>query len=109
MIGNETIHNAWATKKKATRMCTCLCICEDLHVLNLHTHTHTHTHTQLEKMPIKASFCDNWYAACADDKFCAADDGDFFSCAAIYKVCVYVCVYVCVCVCVCACVSVRVT
>jgi hypothetical protein len=47
---------------------------------------------QLEKMPIKAGFCDNWYAACADDKFCAADDGDFFSCAAIYKVCVCVCV-----------------
>jgi len=40
---------------------------------------------QMEGMPIKASYCDAWYAACADDKFCASDEGDFFSCALEYK------------------------
>ena len=30
---------------------------------------------QIEGMPIQASFCDNWYAACQDDKFCASDGG----------------------------------
>jgi folate receptor len=41
---------------------------------------------QMEGMPIKASFCDGWLDACRDDMFCSADDGDFFSCAAIYEV-----------------------
>lgn len=40
---------------------------------------------QMEGMPIKASFCDGWLDACRDDMFCSADDGDFFSCAAIYE------------------------
>ena len=35
-------------------------------------------------MPIKASYCDAWYTACIDDKFCASDGGDFFSCAKEY-------------------------
>ena len=37
----------------------------------------------MEKMPIKASYCDSWFEACKNDKFCG--DGDYFSCAAIYK------------------------
>jgi len=44
-----------------------------------------HNAWQIEGMPIQASFCDNWYAACQDDKFCASDGGDFFSCAMEYK------------------------
>ena len=34
-------------------------------------------------MPIKASYCDSWFEACKNDKFCG--DGDYFSCAVIYK------------------------
>ena len=34
---------------------------------------------QLYKMPIKASFAESWYRACANDLFCG--DGDFFDCA----------------------------
>ena len=37
-----------------------------------------HNAWQIEKMPIKASFCDNRFAACQDDKFCASNGGDFF-------------------------------
>mmetsp|Transcript_4081 Transcript_4081/g.9758 ORF Transcript_4081/g.9758 Transcript_4081/m.9758 type:complete len:117 (-) Transcript_4081:126-476(-) len=40
---------------------------------------------QIEKMPIKASFCDNWHYACRDDLFCSNDAGSFFSCSAIFK------------------------
>lgn len=36
-------------------------------------------------MPIKASYCDDWWTACKDDKFCAADGGNYFSCAAQYE------------------------
>jgi hypothetical protein len=35
--------------------------------------------------PIKASYCDAWYEACYNDKFCGGLDGDFFSCAAYYS------------------------
>lgn len=37
---------------------------------------------QMYKMPIKASYCDAWYSACANDYFCNGGDkpGDFFSC-----------------------------
>lgn len=44
-----------------------------------------HNKWQVHKMPIKASYCDAWWTACAKDKFCSADDGDFFTCAAHYK------------------------
>jgi len=40
---------------------------------------------ELHGMPIKASFADSWYDACKNDYFCAADDGNFFSCAKAYK------------------------
>jgi len=43
-----------------------------------------HNAWQMEGMPIKASYCDAWYTACIDDKFCASDGGDFFSCAKEY-------------------------
>lgn len=42
---------------------------------------------QLYNAPIKASFCDDWYTACADDYFCATDGGSYFSCAAAYEEC----------------------
>jgi folate receptor len=44
-----------------------------------------HNAWQMHDMPIKASYCDAWFAACREDKFCAHDDGDYFSCAALYK------------------------
>mmetsp|Transcript_14592 Transcript_14592/g.17265 ORF Transcript_14592/g.17265 Transcript_14592/m.17265 type:complete len:296 (+) Transcript_14592:67-954(+) len=37
---------------------------------------------QIEKMPIKRSFCDAWYTACHNDYFCGK--GDFFECQAHY-------------------------
>lgn len=37
---------------------------------------------ELFQMPIKGDFCDAWYTACFNDKFCAEGGGDFFSCAA---------------------------
>lgn len=40
---------------------------------------------QMYGMPIKQSFCDQWYEACYNDLFCGADDGNFFSCAKIYE------------------------
>lgn len=43
-----------------------------------------HNAWQMHKMPIKASYCDAWFDACRNDKFCAHDGGDFFSCAAAY-------------------------
>lgn len=45
-----------------------------------------HNTWQMHKMPIKASYCDAWLTACANDKFCSADDGDFFTCAKHYEV-----------------------
>merc|ERR1712032_1211590 len=44
-----------------------------------------HNTWQMHGMPIKASFCDAWFNACRKDKFCAHDDGDFLSCAAVYE------------------------
>lgn len=44
-----------------------------------------HNAWQMSQMPIKASFCDQFYTACQNDKFCASDEGDFFSCAAEYE------------------------
>ncbi|CAJ1381079.1 unnamed protein product [Effrenium voratum] len=41
----------------------------------------SHNTWELHQMPIKASYCDSWYAACHTDYFCAGDSGDFFSCA----------------------------
>ena len=38
---------------------------------------------QLHKMPIRKSFCDSWYTACANDYFCG--DGDFFACNVDYE------------------------
>mmetsp|Transcript_4394 Transcript_4394/g.7567 ORF Transcript_4394/g.7567 Transcript_4394/m.7567 type:complete len:295 (+) Transcript_4394:152-1036(+) len=40
-------------------------------------------HWQMDRMPIKASYCDAWYTACADDYFCG--DGDYFACANQYE------------------------
>jgi folate receptor len=37
---------------------------------------------QLEKMPIKKSYCDAWYTACYEDFFCGK--GDFWECDAHY-------------------------
>jgi len=39
---------------------------------------------EMYQMPIRASFCNAWYAACYDDLFCSAAGGNFFSCAMIY-------------------------
>jgi len=47
----------------------------------------SHNSWELFQMPIKASYCDAWYEACADDLFCASEGGDFFSCAAEYEEC----------------------
>lgn len=44
-----------------------------------------HNEWQMSNMPIKASYCDAWFTACRNDKFCASDGGSFFSCAAEYK------------------------
>lgn len=45
-----------------------------------------HNAWQMHDMPIKASYCDAWWTACRKDLFCAADGGDYFSCAKEYKV-----------------------
>mmetsp|Transcript_46580 Transcript_46580/g.93242 ORF Transcript_46580/g.93242 Transcript_46580/m.93242 type:complete len:305 (+) Transcript_46580:113-1027(+) len=45
-----------------------------------------HNEWQMHGMPIKASFWDDWFAACRDEKFCAHDGGDYFSCAAQYVI-----------------------
>jgi len=34
---------------------------------------------QIYRMPIKASVCDSWFRACAEDRFCGG--GDYFQCA----------------------------
>jgi len=44
-----------------------------------------HNTWQMHQMPIKASYCDAWLTACANDMFCAADDGDYFTCARQYE------------------------
>jgi len=44
-----------------------------------------HNEWQMSNMPIKASYCDAWFTACRNDKFCATAGGSFFSCAAEYK------------------------
>ena len=43
---------------------------------------------QLHNMPIKASYADAWYRACANDLFPGGDgcDGDMFACAGSYHV-----------------------
>lgn len=44
-----------------------------------------HNEWEVYKMPIRADHADAWYHACYNDSFCAADDGNFFSCAAEYR------------------------
>merc|ERR1712070_193791 len=44
-----------------------------------------HNEWQMANMPIKASYCDAWFNACRNDKFCASGGGSYFSCAAEYK------------------------
>lgn len=39
---------------------------------------------QIEGMPIRQGFCDNWYRACYNDYFCGGTGGDYFECAKIY-------------------------
>jgi len=43
-----------------------------------------HNKWQMHGMPIKASYCDAWFAACRKDLFCASSGGSYFSCAAEY-------------------------
>jgi len=45
----------------------------------------THNQWQIHAMPIKASYCDAWFTACHQDKFCASSGGSYFSCGAEYK------------------------
>eukprot|EP00931_Biecheleriopsis_adriatica_P048350 TRINITY_DN27936_c0_g1_i1.p1 TRINITY_DN27936_c0_g1~~TRINITY_DN27936_c0_g1_i1.p1 ORF type:complete len:334 (-),score=79.83 TRINITY_DN27936_c0_g1_i1:90-1091(-) len=45
----------------------------------------SHNAWEMHGMPIKASYCDAWFDACRNDKFCSHDDGNFFSCAAVYE------------------------
>ncbi|XP_078699849.1 uncharacterized protein LOC144926717 [Branchiostoma floridae x Branchiostoma belcheri] len=45
----------------------------------------SHNRWQMSGMPIWSDFCDAWHRACHNDKFCAHDDGNFFSCAAKYQ------------------------
>ena len=40
---------------------------------------------ELAGMPIKASYCNAWYTACFQDKFCGGADGNFFSCAELFS------------------------
>lgn len=40
-----------------------------------------HNEWQMDKMPIQAAFCDDWYTACYNDLFCGVDGGSYFSCA----------------------------
>jgi folate receptor len=44
-----------------------------------------HNQWQMSNMPIKASYCDAWFTACRNDKFCASAGGSYFSCAAEYE------------------------
>lgn len=44
----------------------------------------THNLWQMHNMPINGDYCDSWYTACRNEKFCAEDDGNFFSCAAYF-------------------------
>ena len=46
-----------------------------------------HNEWEMHGMPIKGSYCDAWHAACdnENDRFCAVDGGNFFSCAGEYK------------------------
>jgi len=39
---------------------------------------------KMEKMPVKASYCNAWMDACKNDMFCGAKDGSYFSCARDY-------------------------
>jgi len=39
---------------------------------------------EMKKMPIRQGFCDDWFEACYNDKFCGADSGNFFECANKY-------------------------
>ena len=39
---------------------------------------------EMYKMPIRQGFCDNWFQACYNDKFCGAENGNYFDCAKIY-------------------------
>jgi len=39
---------------------------------------------EMYKMPIRQGFCDDWFQACYNDKFCGAASGNFFDCANIY-------------------------
>eukprot|EP00058_Branchiostoma_floridae_P027616 XP_002613107.1 hypothetical protein BRAFLDRAFT_125709 [Branchiostoma floridae] len=45
----------------------------------------SHNQWQMSGMPIWSDYCDAWHRACRNDQFCAHDDGNFFSCAAIYE------------------------
>ncbi|KAL3922030.1 MAG: hypothetical protein SGILL_002426 [Bacillariaceae sp.] len=47
-----------------------------------HTANEDYNEWQLSKMPIRKSFCDAWYTACANDYFCG--NGDYFECAAYF-------------------------
>lgn len=59
--------------------------CDEYHASYDSTKDCSHNSWELYRMPIKASFCDAWYTACKHDYFCAADGGNFFSCAEQYE------------------------
>jgi len=43
----------------------------------------SHNTWQVHQMPIRKDYCDSWLVACANDMFCSADNGDYFSCARV--------------------------
>ncbi|XP_078675393.1 uncharacterized protein LOC144913103 isoform X2 [Branchiostoma floridae x Branchiostoma belcheri] len=44
-----------------------------------------HNKWQIEGMPIRADYCDSWWAACRNDLFCAIEQGNHYVCAAEYE------------------------
>ena len=49
--------------------------CDEYHEDHDESKDCAHNNWELYRMPIKASYCDDWWTACKDDKFCAADGG----------------------------------
>lgn len=43
-----------------------------------------HNEWEMYKMPIKASYCDAWWQACRNDRFCGGAGGNFFECESLY-------------------------
>lgn len=45
----------------------------------------SHNQWELHQLPVRASYCDAWFAACHKEHFCADASGDFFSCEGVFK------------------------